>query len=86
VVIFTKKGIAVSRSLPFVVVLVASVIVGGVVSFIGEAGSQAPVRPVAPLGASEGVAWYVDLSSRKIVACRLRSDPAALACSAHDMP
>ena len=75
-----------SRSLLFVVVLVGCVLVGEVVSFIGEARSQTPARQVASLGASEGVAWYVDLSSRKIVACRLRSDPAALACSAHDMP
>lgn len=75
-----------SRSLLFAVVLFASLLVGHTLSFIGEARSQSPNRLVAPLGASEGVAWYVDLSSRKIIACRLRSDPAALACSAHDMP
>lgn len=75
-----------SRSLLLAVALLASLLVGQALSFIGEARSQTPTRQVAPLGASEGVAWYVDLSSRKIVACRLRSDPAALACSAHDMP
>jgi hypothetical protein len=56
-------------------------------TFIGEARSQSPAaRQVAPLGASEGVAWYVDLTSRQVVACRLRSDPATLACSASAMP
>jgi hypothetical protein len=76
----------VSRSLLFVIVFIACVFLGGIASFIGEARSQTPARQVAPLGASEGVAWYVDLASRKIVACRLRSDPVTLACSAHDMP
>jgi hypothetical protein len=77
-----------SRSVPIVLVLAAGLLlIEGVRDFIGEARSEPGVaRQVAPLGASEGVAWYVDLTSKRIVACRLRSDPATLACSAVDMP
>jgi hypothetical protein len=75
-----------SRHLIVALALALGIALGQTVDFfIGEALSQtAAPKQVAAMGASEGVAWYLDLSGRRIVACRMRSE--GIACTSKEMP
>jgi hypothetical protein len=81
-----RKDLQMSRHLAVAAVLAIGIVSGlTLAAFIGEAFSQTPApRQVASMGASEGTAWYLDLSSRRIVACRMRSE--GIGCTSEQMP